>query len=81
MKKSIIISIAVVLSLFIFPKFNKNENTHIYKNGKEFSYYQNASIKSEANYKNGKLDGDYIFYKENGEISKTYIYKMGKYIK
>ncbi|MGL5701891.1 MAG: hypothetical protein ACRCW5_01840 [Cetobacterium sp.] len=48
--------------------FNKT-NRGVIKNGKELTYFENGSVKSEANYKN------------NGEISKTYIYEMGKYIK
>ncbi|MGL5350757.1 MAG: hypothetical protein ACRDA0_09395 [Cetobacterium sp.] len=41
--------------------FNKT-NRGVIKNEKELTYFENGSVKSEANYKN------------NGEISKTYIY-------
>ncbi|MGL5723657.1 hypothetical protein [Cetobacterium sp.] len=69
MKKSIAISVLTILSLFFLPKLQKNSEPKNLKNGKELTYFENGSVKSEANYKN------------NGEISKTYIYEMGKYIK
>ncbi|MGL4935437.1 MAG: hypothetical protein ACRC51_08165 [Cetobacterium sp.] len=81
MKKSIAISVLTILSLFFLPKLQKNSEPKNLKNGKDLTYFENGSVKSEANYKNGKLHGVYTLYKNNGEISKTYIYEMGKYIK
>ena len=43
-------------------------------NGKIIEYYANGS-RSEKNYKNQELDGDYKFYDENGKILRE-----GKYV-
>ncbi|MGC8701319.1 MAG: toxin-antitoxin system YwqK family antitoxin, partial [Thermoplasmata archaeon] len=45
------------------------------------AYYENGNIHMKANYKNNKLDGEFIVYDKNGEIKEHRIYKDGKVIK
>ena len=44
------------------------------------TFYDNGQIKSEINYKDGGLDGKWIWYYDNGQISSEENYKNGKYI-
>ena len=44
-------------------------------------YYENGQIKSEGNFKAGKEDGKWIYYNEDGSISKVEEYKDGKLVK
>ena len=48
----------------------------IYKNGEEIETLYGI-LSFEMNYKNGKLDGDYISYDENGKISAYGLHKNG----
>src|SRR3989339_681357 len=41
-------------------------------------YYDDGKIKSEANYKDGKLDGLILEYNKNGNLKQEWSYKAGK---
>lgn len=45
------------------------------KHGEYIEFYQSGNIHKKGVYENNKLCGEYIFYKENGEIIKTINYK------
>lgn len=42
-------------------------------------FYENKDgVQQELNYKNNKLDGDIIYYNEQGEVTMKYLYKDGE---
>ena len=41
-------------------------------------YYKNGQIRQESNYKDGKYDGEQIWYHDNGQIKREGNYKDGK---
>lgn len=45
--------------------------------GKCVSYYADGQIRALGNYVNGKLDGEYIAYYENGEVITKVYYSNG----
>lgn len=47
--------------------------------GKNLCNYENGQKKSEANYKDGKLDGKSTTWNENGQIEVEAIFKDGVY--
>jgi len=50
--------------------------------GKLTSYYENGQIKSETNFKDGKIeDGKWTYYKEDGSINYVEEYKDGRLVK
>ena len=49
-----------------------NMNHGIYRD-----YYENGTLRTDASYFNGDLDGQYTFYHENGEVYVEVVYKKG----
>ena len=45
--------------------------------GVERSYWDNGELKSELRYKDGKLDGECLWYTEEGKLEKQCWYKDG----
>ena len=48
------------------------------KNGLKTTYYKNGQKKSEINYKEGKKEGLWTTWDEDGNITETKTYKNGK---
>jgi len=44
-------------------------------------FYENGQLEWRANYKDGKLDGLFELFDENGNLTKTKEYKNGELIK
>jgi len=71
----------------INPTFNDNdlESELIYKDGKligetKYVYYKNGQKYSEVNYKDGKEDGEWTYWKKNGQREKVEYYKDGEIV-
>ena len=60
----------LILLFSILISFNSYGET-------ETDYYENGQIESEANYKDGILDGKVTYWYENGQIKSEAIYKDG----
>ena len=78
--KIIFIFLSIFLTLFISGCSNSDElkeelNDYFSNLGK--TYYENGNIKSEGNYINGKIEGEFKHYFENGNIEFIINYKNG----
>ena len=47
-------------------------------NGKFVWCYENGQIKEEINYKDGELNGKFVLYDEEGNITHTECFEMGE---
>ena len=45
------------------------------KNGEERTYYESGNIHKIINYKNGKMDGEWVGYYKDGQLSRRTNYK------
>ena len=50
-------------------------------NGVVVAYHENGQIRSKGSYKDGKQDGPWEFYDDNGQLIEKYSYKNGQVLK
>ncbi len=85
----------VCLVLFLVSSINAREGSQLEERdglmyepnkeepftGKYVTYYENGQKKSEGNFKEGKYDGLWTLWDENGNITKKETYSNGELIK
>jgi len=63
-------------SIPVRTEFNQNRVL----NGKSMNWYENGQLKSELNYISNKMDGEQIYYTEDGTITNRAVFENGKLI-
>ena len=53
---------------------------NVYRDDGEITYYKNGKINTKGKFMNGVAEGERFFYKEDGTLDRTEIYKDGKVI-
>lgn len=61
--------------IFYFLDINEKKN----RTGKSSFWYETGVLKTEISYKNGKKDGEFISYWENGKLKRKDNFKKGKF--